>query len=522
MKELKFEELTTRQKLGMTFTAFMNDDNRTPEEDEFVLDLIRNHSLGMVWIQHDFAGAKELMEKVKAVADYPILIITDAGNGIGAYKVGRHNAIGTAGTEAHAYAFGKTVGVTARKMGYNIITNPVLDMKKGSQGSMGQDKYQVTKLAKAMSRGLHDGGVITLSKHYPGAQNDSGMDSHMAETYSNATKEELLDYGLYPYLELMKENLIDGIMTTHIKLKNIDPDHPVSLSKKSIDIIREQGFDGIAITDALCMMGIRAKYDDVQAKGLAIHAGNDTILPFGPKNSELFEQLCTAYEQGYFSEQRLDEAAKRVLNAQHKTMIAPKDAELTKEELDLFSTIDKDGVYAKTDAGLLPSISRDGKHYFVIMVRNDTGIEAEGRVCVDTFSGRWFHPFELEKKLKKLFPNSKVAFINEFPTQMQNCRILEESLGCDELVFFTFTEFVAFLGPEHLTRRFVSLIGAMQHTNRVSTLVHFGNACVLEELPHIPRVIIGGNSEGSVDGCVEVLAGNYPAKGVPTYEFKLQ
>ena len=105
---------------------------------------------------------------------------------------------------------------------------------------------------------------------------------------------------------------------------------------------------------------------------------------------------------------------------------------------------------------------------------------------------------------------------------MQNCRILEESLGCDELVFFTFIEFVAFLGPEHLTRRFVSLIRAMQHTNRVSTLVHFGNACVLEELPHIPRVIIGGNSEGSVDGCVEVLAGNYPAKGVPTYEFNLQ
>ncbi|MEE0409158.1 MAG: hypothetical protein UD759_00090 [Clostridia bacterium] len=46
MKELKFEELSTRQKLGMTFTAFLNADERTPEEDAFIVDMIKDHSLG--------------------------------------------------------------------------------------------------------------------------------------------------------------------------------------------------------------------------------------------------------------------------------------------------------------------------------------------------------------------------------------------------------------------------------------------------------------------------------------------
>jgi hypothetical protein len=62
----------------------------------------------------------------------------------------------------------------------------------------------------------------------------------------------------------------------------------------------------------------------------------------------------------------------------------------------------------------------------------------------------------------------------------------------------------------------------MQMTDRISTLIHFGNPYVLEELPHISKVIFGGHSVESVDTSLEVLAGTYPAKGVPTCEFTLQ
>lgn len=65
MKELKLEELSTRQKLGMTFTAFLNGYARTPEEDAFIVDMIKNHSLGCVWIQEGREGVEELVSMVK-------------------------------------------------------------------------------------------------------------------------------------------------------------------------------------------------------------------------------------------------------------------------------------------------------------------------------------------------------------------------------------------------------------------------------------------------------------------------
>ena len=45
MKEFEQEELTTRQKLGMVYTAYINGGNTIEDDTEFVIDLIRNHSL---------------------------------------------------------------------------------------------------------------------------------------------------------------------------------------------------------------------------------------------------------------------------------------------------------------------------------------------------------------------------------------------------------------------------------------------------------------------------------------------
>ena len=522
MKELKFEELSTRQKLGMTFTAVLHGGNRTDEDDAFVFDLIKNHSLGAVWVQQGFANTQEQLAKVKEIADYPILIITDGESGVGEYLVGKHNAIGCTGSEKHAYAFGKAVGVTARKMGYNVVCDPVVDMCDGSQRSLGTDKHKVAALAVAEARGMHDGGVLTVGKHYPGGSNTSEIDSHMAESTSADTKQELLDFSLYPYIELNEEGLLDGIMSQHKRFYNIDPDHPATLSKSVLDIIREQGYNGFIITDALCMMGIRAKFGDVVSKGLALSAGIDLLLPYTWNNTEQFSQYCEAYEKGLVPDDMLDAAAKRILAAHHKVTLLPQDAELTKEDIKIFKSINKDGVYTKVDDGLSHTISRDGKHYFVVIARQETDIAPSGKVDVDTFSNGWHFPARITQKIKELFPNAGVKVIHQFPTQGELASVLSDSLGCDELVFMTFSEALAYTGKEYLTHRIVNLIDAMQVTGRISTIVHQGNPHVLEELPHIPRYIFGGHAAESVDTCLEVLAGEYPANGTPTYTFSLK
>lgn len=534
MKELEFGSLSTSQKLGMVLTGIIRplkptDNYESFDENlEYTLELIKNHSLGAVWVPPTIKRREEVIEKIKKTADYPILIITDAESGLGDHVIGRHNAIGMADREDLAYTFGKVTAVTARKMGYNTVCAPVLDMQSawGACGtnirSIGCDKYRVTELARAEAMGLRDGGVLRVAKHYPGGDNPLRIDSHMAERVSYMTKEELVDYSLYPYLELMRDGLLDGIMTQHTKYVNIDPDYPGTLSKKVIDIIREHGFDGFSITDALDMMGIKAKFGDTRAKGMCIAAGNEFILPWF-STVKAYKDLTECYNEGIITDDRLDEAVRRILEAQHKVFeMETTHTEITDKDIKDFDKINRDSVCAITDDGFDIAIPCDKKYFFVVLVHNESEISDMGKVSVDTFTNNWYFPAKITEKLETLFPNSTVRAIHQFPTNHMNCNVLQDSLPYDDVIFITFAESPAYAGADNFTHRIQALINAMQMTSRISTIVHFGNPFVLEELPHIPRMLLGSVSSASIDAAIDVLAGKHTAKGKLTYDVKFK
>ena len=523
LRELKFEELTVKQKLGLIHTPRMSDD--FPKEAiDYICNQIRSHSLGAVWIQFSEKNSEKYMKMVREIADYPILIITDAESGIGEYMIGRSNPIACTGDERYAYAFGKVTAFQAHEMGYNVVCHPLLDISNdGSPRLLGSNKHIIAKMCAAIAQGVHDAGVLTIGKHYPSGTNVKGIDSHMAESYSEQTESDLLENGLFAYLELMKKGLLDGVMTGHKKFPNIDPRYPASLSKPMIDIIRNQGFDGLAITDALMMMGIRANYGDDISGPLCIAAGNDLALPYHSKVQLVQESLYDAYEKGIITEDRLDEAVKRVLAAQHKVMLMEQTRAktITAEEKELVRNINRDSIYAQTDEGLTASISKNGKHLFALMVRNEESVGIDGGVPVDTFSNHWLYPRAVAERLTDLFPHSIVKVFHQFPSASQNMHILNASAECEDVIFLTFSEPLAYAGGEYITERVVSLMRSMQYTNKISTLVHFGNPCILHSLPHIPRYILGGISTESVNACLDILAGTHEAKGVKSYDFKL-
>ena len=537
MEELRFEELTVKQKIGMV-TCGLVGTNHTEEGDEFVLKLIKERALGSVWVNPKAHHFDEIMAKIKGAAEYPLLIFTDAESGLGEYTIGKHNALGVTDSEELAYMFGKVTAINAVKMGYNVVCNPILDISvsEGVAGSnirsIGSDKYRIAALGKAMARGMHDGGVLTVGKHYPSPvknneRNKRPIDSHMAETMSMQTKEELIETSLYAYGELIKEDLLDGIMTGHCRLPKIDDQFPTSLSKKVIGIIREMGFKGFAITDALSMMGVVAKFGWYDSKGMSVENGNDIARIWDPKNIEGFKAMYDCYDKGILSDERIDEATKIVLAAQHKVFeMQPKFNEITEEDKALFSKINRDSVYARTDDGLESSISRDGRHYFIVLAANETEITHDGKVEVDTFNGGWhggwYNPKGIMARLKELFPNSESRAIRQFPTGYEVQCALEKTLGYDDIIFISYFDAQAYIGKEAHTPRIISMIDALQVDNRVSTVVHFGSPYVLEDFTHIPRILVGGSSLEGVEATFQVLAGNYPAKGKLTYDVKFE
>ena len=524
LKELKFEELSLEQKLGMATILYVGDAILFPEQIDYLEGLIKSHSLGGLWIIPRSDGKNDLArQRLKEVADYPLLFFTDAEAGLGEHKIGRHNPIGAADNEELAYAFGKVTAATAAKWGYNVICNPVLDMTdrncvcQGTMRSLGSNKYRVTALAAAEARGVHDGGCLTIAKHFPGrSDNSATIDSHMAETVSLLTKEELLEKNLYPYVELNKMGLLDGVMLGHSRCANIDPDFPTSLSRHVIQIFRDTGFDGIAITDALEMMGIVAKYGERNGLGYAIENAGAMPLAWADDNVDVMKKVRGCYDDGIITDERLEILVRRVLAMQHKVMSLPKNVEPTEKELADVARINTDSVYARTDEGLPTALDRNGKYHFAIM----TQINGTTELMVDTFKGNWYHPFKIQRRLQELFPNATFSMISEFPLAADICEFLHKDVE-REVVFVTFCIGQAYAGEERFTPRIISLINAMQVSNRISTVVHFGNPYLLEDLPHIPRILVGSISIDGVNAALEVLAGEYPAKGSLTYDVKL-
>ena len=526
MRELKLSELTTEEKVGMAMIGYVSS---LDEQFDYCIELIKSHRLGGIYINPTDSKLKERMARIKEAADYPILIMCDPEDGIDGSFIGALNALGMTANEELAYTFGKVVSVKARKLGYNIIGCPVLDMVNfnctcgGTSRSLGGNKYKVAALAESVVRGIHDGGVLSVGKHYPGtAQSGRRIDAHMGETISPETEEELLDYNLYPYVHLIKKGLLDAIMTEHARFPSVDPDYPASLSKKCIDIIRRQGFEGIAMTDALCMMGVVAKFGKKGSIGLAMAAGNDLTLPFHLDNKFSYEAQLECLREGVYTEEELDVAVSRVLAAQAKTLKEPRFAELSEEDLTTFSRITKECIYARVDEGLELPISRDGRHYFAILTESQIDIREREKVDVDQLNKGWYNPLAVADKIMELFPNSTIHAISEFPSARQNAELLSASLGYKDVVFITFSEAPAYTGSDRFTPRLIALMDAMQLTGRITTQLHFGSPFVLDELPHIPRRLIGCVSEGSVSVGLDVLAGVKKSNGKMTYKVNLK
>ena len=124
--------------------------------------------------------------------------------------------------------------------------------------------------------------------------------------------------------------------------------------------------------------------------------------------------------------------------------------------------------------------------------------------------------------VQEMFPNSFVQAIDQFPSAAQNSKLLNMANDYDDVIFITFVDNMAYVGPDCLTSRILAVMQALLISGKLNTVVHFGNPAVLEPLPHISRLLVGILAKENVNAAVDVLAGDYPAKGVLTADVNLK
>lgn len=214
-----------------------------------------------------------------------------------------------------------------REAGINVDFAPCVDVNVNPRcpviGVLGRsfsaDTAVVTAQARLWVEALHDEGVLTSLKHFPG-HGSSQNDSHLGLT--DITRTWQCERELAPYRALFGEGYADFVMVGHLLHREVDADYPASLSRRWIhDILRgELGFRGVVITDDLNMGAIVDHYPLERALELAVNAGVDMII-IG-NNGSVYEPdltartvniLCSLVRQGRIPRERIAEAYERVM-----------------------------------------------------------------------------------------------------------------------------------------------------------------------------------------------------------------
>ena len=263
----------------------------------------------------------------------------------GAMVYGAHMAFGVVDDVDNTYRIAKATAEEFRSMGINILQAPILDVltyegrKTIKASSFGMTHEKVARHACAMKRGLTDGGLLSMSKHFPG-YGSIATDAHKGTARIIKDLDELERVDIYPYKEIIKENA-DAIMMGHVIVESIDPEYPATLSKKLVtDYLRGKlGFKGFIMTDAMRMKAIADNYGIGPASVMAIKAGCDLLLLRGDMDHFMqgYSAVLAAAESGEIAEEWIDTAIERVL--------------LAKERAGLFANPYADGEVADATVG---------------------------------------------------------------------------------------------------------------------------------------------------------------------------
>jgi len=219
------------------------------------------------------------------------------------------------------YRVGLTIARQLSAIGVTQMYSPVCDVNINPKNpeigvrSFSDDPETCARHAVALLTGLQDGGIAATAKHFPG-RGDSATDAHDVLDVIRADKKRMQEVELHPFKAAIAAG-VKAIMTGHSVYPAYDDRFPTTLSQKILtDLLRgELGFRGVIVSDAIGMAAILKQWPLPQACAMAIRAGCDTILlkADDESRSQCFFGLKQAVEKGELSEERVDDAVRRLL-----------------------------------------------------------------------------------------------------------------------------------------------------------------------------------------------------------------
>lgn len=213
-----------------------------------------------------------------------------------------------------------------QELGINFNYTPVVDLNVNPaspaigaiERSFSADPAVVVQHAEAVINAHHNKGVVCSIKHFPG-HGSAKVDSHLGITDVTETWSKI---ELEPYRQLIKNEVLDVVMTAHVYNAQLDT-LPATLSKKIMtDLLRtELGWDGIIISDDMHMGAIVKHFGLEMAIEKTLEAGVD-ILMFSNNSKDFYDAGAASkaiqiikrlIKEGKVTEERIDDSYQRIV-----------------------------------------------------------------------------------------------------------------------------------------------------------------------------------------------------------------
>jgi len=209
-------------------------------------------------------------------------------------------------------------GDELRTLGVNVNFSPVLDVSSSPSDfiharTFRGDAATVSVLGAAMIEGYRRGGIFSAAKHFPG-HGGTPTDSHRDLPLIPRSPDLQAEH-TRPFRQAIERG-VPIIMMGHLKIPELDPHVPASLSDAAVRLLRNEfGFRGIIMTDDLAMGAITGSLPLERAAAQAIRAGSDMILAVRAKSDyeNIENAIIVAVERGEISESQINESVMRIL-----------------------------------------------------------------------------------------------------------------------------------------------------------------------------------------------------------------
>jgi beta-N-acetylhexosaminidase len=222
--------------------------------------------------------------------------------------------------------YADNIAYTLSRLGINLNYAPVLDVYMAKNPVLGSRERTysansdiIIKHAARTIQSHNYFNVNTVVKHFPG-HGSSTADSHLGITdVSKTWKED----ELIPYRKLIKDGMVEAVMTAHIVNSNLEPSKlPATLSKKIMtDLLRKKlKFKGVIFSDDMHMKAISAEYGLEESIEKAINAGVDVLMFSGNISGigastarGLVDIVLKLIRDGKVSEKSINESYERIM-----------------------------------------------------------------------------------------------------------------------------------------------------------------------------------------------------------------